>query len=50
MFTLGRFMDSDADTITDLLDNCPHDINWFQEDDDGDEIGNICVLPTHYNY
>jgi hypothetical protein len=42
MFTVGTLMDSDGDTIPDLLDNCPHDINWFQEDDDGDEIGNIC--------
>ena len=34
--------DCDADGIEDGMDNCPIHPNPFQEDDDGDQIGDVC--------
>jgi hypothetical protein len=41
-FAYGVPRDSDGDFIIDLLDNCPADVNFFQNDDDLDDIGNAC--------
>ena len=34
--------DGDADDIPDFVDNCPSDSNFFQGDQDGDLIGDVC--------
>ena len=41
-FAAGTPLDSDEDGTPDLLDNCPHVKNWFQEDADEDGIGDAC--------
>jgi hypothetical protein len=38
----GKALDTDQDLIPDLQDNCPYVDNTFQQDDDGDGIGNAC--------
>jgi len=35
-------IDSDADGINDILDNCPDDFNPEQVDRDGDDYGDVC--------
>lgn len=42
VFALGTALDSDGDFVVDLLDNCPDTSNLFQEDSDGDGIGDVC--------
>ena len=34
----------DSDGILNTVDNCQADFNPYQEDDDGDGIGNVCDL------
>ncbi|MHC4065027.1 MAG: Kelch repeat-containing protein, partial [Planctomycetota bacterium] len=34
--------DADGDGFTDASDNCPGDVNPFQEDGDGDFVGDVC--------
>ncbi len=38
----GRALDTDQDFVPDYRDNCPSVDNSFQQDDDGDGIGNAC--------
>jgi len=43
ILTSGKsIIDSDNDGIADSLDNCVYDYNPFQEDEDYDEIGDVC--------
>jgi hypothetical protein len=38
----GGAVDTDADGITDALDNCVNDANATQDDADGDGLGDVC--------
>jgi hypothetical protein len=40
--SITKFEDGDSDGIEDDEDNCPNVANPGQEDDDNDEIGNVC--------
>jgi hypothetical protein len=39
---IGQCEDSDGDTIHDVLDNCPFDVNFSQTDLDDDGVGTTC--------
>ncbi len=39
-------IDTDADEVPDVADNCPQAVNPGQEDADGDDIGNVCDFNT----
>jgi hypothetical protein len=41
-FVIGVLVDSDGDFVADLLDNCPGDFNFFQDDLDLDGAGDVC--------
>jgi hypothetical protein len=43
-------LDTDADTLGDLCDNCPADQNVDQQDTDSDQLGDACDnCPANYN-
>ncbi|HSH00813.1 MAG TPA: choice-of-anchor B family protein, partial [candidate division Zixibacteria bacterium] len=43
--TAGAFVDTDADGISDICDNCPTVANPLQVDMDGDGVGDVCDAP-----
>jgi hypothetical protein len=45
---LALVVDSDNDTITNSIDNCPNVANPGQEDDDSDGTGDVCDNNTFY--
>ncbi len=42
IFAVGPPLDGDGDFAPDLLDNCPADFNFFQDDGDADGAGDVC--------
>ncbi len=45
-FSVTTLLDTDADGIPDVSDNCPNIANANQADTDGDGIGDACEAPT----
>lgn len=45
-YEANQGFDSDGDGLTDNKDNCPFDYNPNQQDNDGDDVGDLCEAPT----